>query len=396
MNEENKMSGLDWAWFLIKIIYWYPFKILYVGARWVYRKVTGTVSDIRSDVKNLNKREKEAVIHILDNQGLKETLPDGSDLLPSFAKDKEGNVLLGILNTQKIEDFEGVLRGFGEVFSKDYLGFTHVKNNVYKLQVDAMPSEVIVDDMPEIRERCFWLGVNEKGEDVVVDTEHSAGMMISGAARSGKSVTIKAIVQSFLHSTPNTQVTILDPKRVSFTKIFKGWDKVNIVRDLEDAAAYIRSLKEEMESRYKWMENHEVEKITEANELGAGWDYQLYVIDEAQSWLEQCKKTEVGEEVFKLRVQMITDCSDLMRLGAACGFFGVYASQGASADIYPKDVRTNALVKMSFAMPSDSLGQAYFGNGVPYKMADKSLIRGKGVLVDPINGFNKLQVVNLS
>jgi len=346
-------------WLIIKMpIIWF-----FRGLKWIIE----TFKNRKSDIKDLTKLETQEVIHILDNENLKEQLEDGSDMLPSFAKDKDGNVLIGILNTQKIEDFDKVLRGFGEVFNKDYISYEHVKNNVYRLQENLLPDRV--DYLPS-NSSDMILGVDYLGNEVSVNMGHSPVMLITGASGSGKSVLGRVVTEEATRL--NYDVFVVDGKG--------GIDwmdapKKALLVDLKEIAEHYENLVVSMNEKLKELVSIRAKNWMEANEKGHDWKPSLTLMDESSDFFVPVPKTQ-DKEKNALQWRIINACSELARKSRAVGIYQVFSLQAAQSDAIPQDIKNNSGFRVSYALPTAAMSQVLFESSIAY---DSSLRMGKGV-----------------
>jgi hypothetical protein len=101
------------------------------------------------------------------------------------------------------------------------------------------------------------LGKSTGGKTVTADIDAEAPhIAYSGGTGAGKSTFLRLVV-AFLLFHGAEEVIILDPKRISLLRAFRGLRRVRIIPDSEDwpeAIAYVRA---KMEARYRWAEDQQ-------------------------------------------------------------------------------------------------------------------------------------------
>ena len=131
----------------------------------------------------------------------------------------------------------------------------------------------------------------------------------------------------------DVEVTIIDPKRVSFNK-FKSLPHVKgaIIKNMGDAADFLNSLLVEMDRRYTIFEKHEVEDIYELKEqTDVGLPIMWVIHDEFALWmLDKGYRDTVETVVNKLSVA-----------ARAAGIFLIFAAQRPDNNVFPMQLRAN-------------------------------------------------------
>ncbi len=118
----------------------------------------------------------------------------------------------------------------------------------------------------------------------------SCHLLVGGTTGSGKSVLLRSIAASLVHFHPpaEVQLTLVDPKRVSFARLATAVGAHlagPLLHDVDEAIPVLASLIEEMEERYALFESARVQDIDEYNELRAGGEplpRRVVLVDEFQ------------------------------------------------------------------------------------------------------------------
>lgn len=166
----------------------------------------------------------------------------------------------------------------------------------------------------------------------------SAHLLIGGATGSGKSVLLRGIVKSLVHYHPPEaiQLTLVDPKRVSFHGLREGLAAhlaEPICFEAEEAVRILEDLVVEMEDRYARFEKACVEDLSQLNEESGAVHLprRVVVIDEFQDLM--ASKATRGP--FERAVE---------RLGAkarAAGIHLVLATQHPTVKVVPSSIKAN-------------------------------------------------------
>jgi S-DNA-T family DNA segregation ATPase FtsK/SpoIIIE len=174
--------------------------------------------------------------------------------------------------------------------------------------------------------------------------------LVAGTTGSGKSVLLRGIAASLVHfhAPADIQLTLIDPKRVSFGPLAAGLAghlSGPLIHDVEEAIPVLETCIEEMEERYGLFEAAKVQDISEYNELKSGPDRlarRVIIIDEFQD-LVAARSTR---EAFIDAVQ---------RLGSkarASGIHLVLSTQRPTRDNVPGGIKGNLQGKIALKVTS--------------------------------------------
>jgi len=340
------------------------FRLVGIGARSAKSAYDNrTVKE--TDFKELSTKQKKKVQHFLENAGLYEKTDKGV-LFPPFLQ-SDGEFYVGILTTQKPEDFEKHLRGIGDIFGKEFIEFQHFNENVYKFVSDALPASVLYEERPSVK--GIWLGTDYKGEPVTLDFGHSPAMLITGASGSGKSVLGRVIIEETNKQGFDTY--IVDGKG--------GIDWMHapcktLLTDFEEIAEHYEALVNEMNARLKRLVELKAKNWFEAVNQGEQWKPILSFMDESSDFFAVGSKTTDKNYAVKWRI--INAVSELCRKSRAAGIYQVFSLQAAKAESVPDDVKNNAAFRVSYALPTSAMSQTLFESAIAF---DPTLRHGKGV-----------------
>ncbi|MBI2896578.1 MAG: PD-(D/E)XK nuclease family protein [Deltaproteobacteria bacterium] len=215
-------------------------------------------------------------------------------------------------------------------------------------------SDLIADRADWLRERPgrFVIGEAVDGEVVCGDLSDpsSCHLLVGGATGSGKSVLLRSIVTSLAHFHPPSAVrfTLIDPKRVSFGRLAVGLAahlSGPVCHDVAETLPVLEGLVEQMEDRYRILEEEAVQSVVELEEVRQGREripLEVVVVDEFQD-LVASKETR---EPFIALVR---------RLGAkarAAGIHLVLATQRPTRDSVPGSIKANLPGKIALKTAS--------------------------------------------
>jgi S-DNA-T family DNA segregation ATPase FtsK/SpoIIIE len=205
-----------------------------------------------------------------------------------------------------------------------------------------------------LRQRAGRFVLGETVDRRVLDGDladpSSCHLLVAGTTGSGKSVLLRGIAASLVHfhAPTDIQLTLIDPKRVSFGPLAAGMAghlSGPLIHDVEEAIPVLEACIEEMEERYGLFAAARVQDISEYNELKSGPDRlarQIIIIDEFQD-LVAARSTR---EAFIDAVQ---------RLGSkarASGIHLVLSTQRPTRDNVPGGIKGNLQGKIALKVTS--------------------------------------------
>jgi DNA segregation ATPase FtsK/SpoIIIE, S-DNA-T family len=194
-----------------------------------------------------------------------------------------------------------------------------------------------------LRERAgrFLLGETTQRAPLGGDLSDASSchLLVGGTTGSGKSVLLRCIAASLVHfhSPAEVQLTLVDPKRVSFARLAAAVGAHlagPLIHDVEEAIPVLASLIEEMEERYALFEAARVQDIDEYNELRAGGEplpRRVVLVDEFQDLVA----------VRPTRERFIDIVQRLGSKARASGIHLVLATQRPTKENVPGGIKAN-------------------------------------------------------
>lgn len=197
------------------------------------------------------------------------------------------------------------------------------------------------------------LGMDITGKPVVADLASMLHLLVAGATGSGKSVCLNTLIASLLFKATPDEVKFLmiDPKRVELS-VYDGIPHLlaPVVTDTKEAGGYLRWVAEEMDNRYKLLEQTGVRNIDRYNSLcisgklsdenATPLPYIVVIID------------ELGDLMLVAQKDVEDVVSQLAFMARAAGIHLVVATQRPSADVVTGIIKMNIPSRIAFAVPS--------------------------------------------
>ncbi len=194
------------------------------------------------------------------------------------------------------------------------------------------------------------LGKDVAGNTCVEDLTEMPHLLIAGATGSGKSVCINAIITSLLYkrNPSELRLLLLDPKRLELS-IYNGipYLLAPVVVDNKEAAAALKWVVEEMETRYKILAELHVRSLNEYYLLlkdkpymGCKIPFIVVVIDELAD-LMMTVSSEIEEPIARLA-----------QMARAVGIHIIIATQRPSVDVVTGLIKANFPSRIAFKVRS--------------------------------------------
>lgn len=189
------------------------------------------------------------------------------------------------------------------------------------------------------------LGKDIAGLHVIKDLVNIPHLLVAGATNTGKSVGINSILAGLLLTkTPDElKLIMVDPKRVEMTP-YNGIPHLltPIITDMELVVNALNWSIEEMQKRYRLLEQLRVRKITEYNQkMGfVAMPYLIIVVDEMADLM-----LVAGKEV-EPKVQR------LAQMGRAVGIHLILATQKPIVEVITGLIKSNIPGRIAFAVTS--------------------------------------------
>ena len=192
------------------------------------------------------------------------------------------------------------------------------------------------------------IGRTTAGQDIFADIEDLKHILVAGTSGSGKSVFLQNLLLSVLAKHNDTDIYIIDPKRVEFSR-YRFCDNCHIVTEISQAKQILTELVDIMEERYRILELTGSRDITSYNEKGGDMNRILVVVDELGDLMKVCRK-----ETEPLLVR-------LAQKARACGIHLILATQYPTADIVTGAIKQNMPTKVCFAVPTTTASVVMLG-----------------------------------
>jgi S-DNA-T family DNA segregation ATPase FtsK/SpoIIIE len=209
-------------------------------------------------------------------------------------------------------------------------------------------SNVAVPLGADIEGKTFWL-------DLADPTMSS--VLIGGTSGSGKSVLLQSLVLGLCLANPNarTEFTLIDPKRVTFTKFPLEKVDAELICDPQPALDRLSLLVEEMEQRYCLFESEKCSDITAYNTANpqALLRHHVVIIDEFADLMIDKKANKELELVIQR----------LGQKGRAAGFHLVLATQRPEAKVISPLINANLQVKIAMKVTSQANSKIILDQG---------------------------------
>jgi len=195
------------------------------------------------------------------------------------------------------------------------------------------------------------LGKDIADQPIIGDLIKMPHLLVAGATGSGKSVCITSIINSILYNATPDEVKLLlvDPKMVELSQ-YNGIPHLlaPVVVDPKKAAAALRWIVKEMETRYELFAAAGVRDIERYNKMKAGESislkpalpFMVVIIDELAD-LMMVAAGEVEEAICRIA-----------QMARAAGIHLVIATQRPSVDVITGVIKANIPSRISFAVSS--------------------------------------------
>ena len=186
------------------------------------------------------------------------------------------------------------------------------------------------------------LGVKIDGTPVFGDLSKMPHLLVAGATGSGKSVGLNAFIISLINKKKPSELkfVMIDPKRIEFSVYNdQQYMLMPVITDNEDASAALGYLVDEMNKRYKLLEESLTKNIGEYNEKVGGMPYIVTIVDEFSDLV-------LTDKTVEKKIQM------LAQKARAAGIHLVLATQRPSVDVVTGSIKANFPSRMAFKTAS--------------------------------------------
>ncbi|MQG18640.1 MAG: DNA translocase FtsK [SAR202 cluster bacterium] len=187
-------------------------------------------------------------------------------------------------------------------------------------------------------------GKGSAGETKVNDLSQMPHLLIAGSTGSGKSVFINSLLSCLImQNTPETlRLLLIDPKRVELTP-YNGIPHLisPVLVETDQVVAVLKALIQEMQNRYKKMEELGARNIISYNQQSEHkMPYLLIAVDELAD-LMMTSSFEIEQALCRLA-----------QLGRATGIHLIIATQRPSVDVITGLIKANFPSRISFSVTS--------------------------------------------
>lgn len=270
----------------------------------------------------------------------------------------EHNVSISSIN-KVIPDLEVRLGGVCVRFSERVLGTTHCAIEVPN---DTKRSVLFYEVYTKLSRKAplqIPFGVDIRGEVIQGDLAEFPHMLVAGTTGSGKSIFMHGVLCSLImHNRPEElKLLLIDPKRVEMSK-YRNIPHLlcPIVKEPREALVALKKLVDEMERRYRILEECDVRDITSFNNdyapenHKAKMPYIVCVIDEFANLVTNYKEV----------IQPVLDLSGKAR---SCGIHLIVATQRPDVKIIPGSIKNNITTRVALSVSSTEDSMTILGQG---------------------------------
>lgn len=251
------------------------------------------------------------------------------------------------------EEFEVVTSPKLEIKSKNKLiVFEMPRKQEYRPKINyndlLKKLDVTTDYLRENYKLPFILGIDENEKMQIVDLAEMPHLLIAGTTGSGKSVSLNTLICGLIKSLEKYEIkfAMADPKRVELD-VYNDLGEYlfqPVAKGAEASEELIIKVYEEMQRRYKVMEENKARKIETLYEKGIEMPYLVLVID------EYANVTELKNGKDKKEFEKIV--ASIFQMGRACGIHGILATQRPSVDVVTGTIKSVLPNRISFYLPS--------------------------------------------
>lgn len=205
------------------------------------------------------------------------------------------------------------------------------------------------------------IGMNPAGQPVLMDLAQMPHLLMAGATGSGKSVGIHALINSLIcgRSPAEVRMILVDPKMLELS-VYSGLPHLAapVITDVQQACVMLEWAVQEMECRYRLMQDLGVRHIGELHQRWRGLSRQQR---------EQEREMYPGGDILPYLVIVIDELADLMLMAPkeveafiqrlsqkarASGIHLVLATQRPSVDVITGVIKANFPARIAFQVVS--------------------------------------------
>jgi DNA segregation ATPase FtsK/SpoIIIE, S-DNA-T family len=229
---------------------------------------------------------------------------------------------------------------------------------------------------------AFPMGMTIEGNVFWADLSdpNMTGILVGGASGSGKSVFLRsAVIGLALNASPeNMRITLIDPKRVSFTDL-EGLPHLagSVVMDNDGALKSLKHLIEEMEQRYRRFEKNKIRDIGRFNQIAEPIPHHVVIIDEyGDLMVHKDKKADLERSVQRLGQK-----------GRAAGIHIILATQRPDAKVVTPIIKANLALKVALKVSTASNSSIILDQtGAEYLIGLGDMLIGGSLFLERLQG----------
>ena len=186
------------------------------------------------------------------------------------------------------------------------------------------------------------LGVKIDGTPIFADLTKMPHLLVAGATGSGKSVGLNSFIISLIKRKKSSELkfVMIDPKRIEFS-VYNNqkYMLMPVITDNADASEALAYLVDEMNNRYRSLEESMTKNISEYNEKVGGMPYIVAIVDEFSDLV-------LSDKTVEKKIQI------LAQKARAAGIHLVLATQRPSVDVVTGSIKANFPSRMAFKTAS--------------------------------------------
>lgn len=295
-----------------------------------------TIDKINLTIKNLGLGTKTPTNGVL-------TFPK---LINKVKKDYGWDLYYTIPYGRCLSDFKNNAERFNQAINGEV--WFSIKDGLLKMEVieKQLPRKINFK-MPKIDSNYIlpvFIGYSRKGAEIydLTDFPH---MLVGGHTNYGKSNFIRQMITTLKYYRPNTNITIIDLKRIEFNYLKKY---VNYAYSIEDAITYIEFFKQEANRRAEILDKHGVEKISEYK--GDDMPYEVLIIDEFAHLSPELSKGNAK----KIREYGLNMLIELIFIARALGIHIIICTQRPDHKTVPGQLKGELGATIAFRCSTDA------------------------------------------
>ena len=224
--------------------------------------------------------------------------------------------------------------------------------------------------LPCLKTPYSFLVGESAGGMIVQDIRDLPHLLIAGSTGGGKSAFFRQALICLLRSSPHLQLYLLDLKRGVEVKEFATLPNVRIAKDEAEAVMILEAVREEMNKRFKLLEEQGSKKIDPKIHQR---DLIVIGIDEA-SVLYSKSSGKSSKTTLTIKARELTD--EIAKLARAAGIHLIIATQKAIKESIDTKILENLGGRMVFKMATHAGSNTALGNVRAYSLPD---IKGRGI-----------------